>query len=288
MKPKPFSALNHFTVPCATCAPTFVRAVNPPASEGSGLALPPVGHERGTRTARNGTARIAAGHGSATCPITRCGNDYDSADQARFPDRAERRLHPVGGGDDGGDRLQGLEALAGVEDDGLLGRVEPAVLHELPQHRGGDAARGLGEDAGGAGQVPDALHDRRVADPAGRGPRTERPCTIAAPPPRPTDPPVRRIASRAYGPSAGLPMFSDLAMPVGLTGLPSPHPLSMAVAIGSQRADWAPKTFQPLSSTMPAAVSSRQALSTLVSSEPDAIGMTTWAGIRQPSCSAIS
>jgi len=29
MKPKPFSALNHFTVPCATCAPTFVRADGP-------------------------------------------------------------------------------------------------------------------------------------------------------------------------------------------------------------------------------------------------------------------
>jgi hypothetical protein len=26
MKPKPFSALNHFTVPCATCAPAFVRS----------------------------------------------------------------------------------------------------------------------------------------------------------------------------------------------------------------------------------------------------------------------
>src|SRR4051794_13024909 len=29
MKPKPFSALNHFTVPCATCSPTFVHSVGP-------------------------------------------------------------------------------------------------------------------------------------------------------------------------------------------------------------------------------------------------------------------
>src|SRR3954451_671669 len=34
MKPKPFSALNHFTVPCATCAPTFVRSDDPPRSRG--------------------------------------------------------------------------------------------------------------------------------------------------------------------------------------------------------------------------------------------------------------
>ena len=99
---------------------------------------------------------------------------------------------------------------------------------------------------------------------------------------------MRRIASSAYGPSAGLPMFSDLAMPVGFTGLTTSQPLSKAVAIGSQPADWAPKIVHSVASTMPAAVSSRNALSTLVSSEPDAIGMTTWAGIRQPSCSAIS
>src|SRR3712207_2931475 len=47
MKPKPFSALNHFTVPCATCAPTFVRA-DGPVIRGPGTALPPAGHVRGT------------------------------------------------------------------------------------------------------------------------------------------------------------------------------------------------------------------------------------------------
>ena len=57
-------------------------------------------------------------------------------------------------------------------------------------------------------------------------------------------------------------MFSDLAMPVGLTGLTTSQPLSKAVAIGSQPADCAPKTVHPESSTTPAATSSRQALST--------------------------
>ena len=37
-------------------------------------------------------------------------------------------------------------------------------------------------------------------------------------------------------------MFSDLAIPVGLTGLTTSQPLSKAVAIGSQPADCAPKT----------------------------------------------
>src|ERR1700710_1886696 len=37
MKPKPFSALNHFTVPCATCAPTFVRTA--PLDRGAGVSL---------------------------------------------------------------------------------------------------------------------------------------------------------------------------------------------------------------------------------------------------------
>src|SRR5437764_8158902 len=39
MKPKPFSALNHFTVPCATGAPTFVRADGPAQVVGPGYSL---------------------------------------------------------------------------------------------------------------------------------------------------------------------------------------------------------------------------------------------------------
>src|SRR3712207_9534148 len=39
MKPKPFSALNHFTVPCATCAPTVVRADALPTDRGGRVEL---------------------------------------------------------------------------------------------------------------------------------------------------------------------------------------------------------------------------------------------------------
>src|SRR3954471_23024914 len=41
MKPKPFSALNHFTVPCATCAPTFRACGRPLLTGEPGLALRP-------------------------------------------------------------------------------------------------------------------------------------------------------------------------------------------------------------------------------------------------------
>src|SRR5664279_1506972 len=57
-------------------------------------------------------------------------------------------------------------------------------------------------------------------------------------------PPVERTASRAYGASAGLPILSDLAIPVGRTGSATSAPAANAVAIGAQPADWAPNTFQ--------------------------------------------
>ena len=83
-------------------------------------------------------------------------------------------------------------------------------------------------------------------------------------------------------------MLSDLAMPVGLTGVTTSRPCSNAVAIGEQPADWAPNIRHDGESTSPAATSSLNALWILVSIEPDAIGATTWPGSRQPSCSATS
>jgi hypothetical protein len=103
-----------------------------------------------------------------------------------------------------------------------------------------------------------------------------------------TAPPVRRQMSSTYTPSAGLPMARLLAMVSGLTGRIASVPALNAVATGEQPVAWAPKIVYGLSSTSPRVMSSWNALSTLVSCEPDATGITTWSGSRQPSCSAIS
>ncbi len=56
----------------------------------------------------------------------------------------------------------------------------------------------------------------------------------------PIAPPVRRTASRAYGPSAGLPIASERAIVDGLTGFTVSQPFSYAVAIGEQPVACAP------------------------------------------------
>src|SRR5690349_3907845 len=142
MKPKPFSALNHFTVPCATCAPTLVRADGPSdaAEPGYSLFRPRTrtwnsnrarGYstgcvERATpRTFQTGQVRTGTGVWDHPTPGRR-----SSPDEARSPDRPQRGLHPVGGADDGQQRVEGLQPLAGVEDDGLPGRVQQSVLDQ--------------------------------------------------------------------------------------------------------------------------------------------------------------
>ena len=103
------------------------------------------------------------------------------------------------------------------------------------------------------------------------------------------DPPVLRMTSRAYQPSAGLPMASDLAMVLGLTGRMASVPCRKAVATGEQPSAWAPETRTAGSSgSSPTLPSSLKPLATLVSWLPDPIGTTTWSGACQPSCSAIS
>ena len=56
------------------------------------------------------------------------------------------------------------------------------------------------------------------------------------------EPPVRRMTSSAYQPSAGLPMASDLAIVLGLTGRMASVPWRKAVATGEQPSAWAPET----------------------------------------------
>ncbi len=97
------------------------------------------------------------------------------------------------------------------------------------------------------------------------------------------------MASRAYHPSAGFPMASDLAMVDGLTGRMTSLPSAKAVATGEHPAAWAPeiRTVCP-PSTSPTVASSSKPLATLVSWLPEAMGTTTWSGVCQPSCSATS
>src|SRR6516165_2838524 len=101
-------------------------------------------------------------------------------------------------------------------------------------------------------------------------------------------PPVRRTTSSTYGPSAGLPMASDLAIVSGRTGRTTSYPAANAADTGAQPAAWAPNTRHGASGTRPSEVSSPKPLSTLTSCAPEAIGTTTCSGTRQPSCSAIS
>src|SRR3954452_1205966 len=160
MKPKPFSALNHFTVPCATCAPTIVRA-DDPSESGDRVTR---SSARRTRTWNSNRARTyPTQRVQSATPRTGHTDTDDLGDEACRAHRLQGRLHPVGGAHDRRQRVQGLESLAGVEDDGLLRSVEPPVGHQLPQHRYGDPAGGLGEDACRPGQVADALDDFLVA-----------------------------------------------------------------------------------------------------------------------------
>src|SRR3954449_13236143 len=179
MKPKPFSALNHFTVPCATCAPTFRACGRPTAADGARSRS----SARRTRTWNSNRARrynrkalvtalrrrtVTRIRGRLRHPAGRMTRPYASADEPRGPHRPQRRLHPMCGADDRRERVEGLQTFPGVEDDGLLRRVQPAVTDQLAQHRDRHATGGLGEDAGGPGEVADALHDLVVADPADR------------------------------------------------------------------------------------------------------------------------
>src|SRR4051794_33719529 len=132
MKPKPFSALNHFTVPCATCAPTFSYDGRRLFAEEPGLALPPVDHERGTRTARkvqqegpeNRTStqnryriRTLLPWSGEHVPVhepPRAGKERGQrvlADEAGRPDRLQRRLDAVRRAHHRLQRVEGLEPL---------------------------------------------------------------------------------------------------------------------------------------------------------------------------------
>src|SRR6476660_3413295 len=161
MKPKPFSALNHFTVPCATCAPAFVRRTTLPDRRAGFLLFRP----SNTNVELNRAERYNKKPGKTGLQAESIPRRV-SADQARSPRGLERGVDAVGRADHRLQRIEGLKALPRVQDDGLLGLVQSPVLDQLTQHRDGHATRGLGEDARRAGEVADALHDLVVAHPA--------------------------------------------------------------------------------------------------------------------------
>src|SRR6201996_2795857 len=91
-----------------------------------------------------------------------------------------------------------------------------------------------------------------------------------------TTPPVLRTTSSTYGPSAGLPIASDLAIVSGLTGRTTSQPLANASDTGEHPVAWAPNTFHGFSSMRPSETSSENPLSILTSWAPDATGTTIW------------
>src|SRR4051794_2452405 len=102
------------------------------------------------------------------------------------------------------------------------------------------------------------------------------------------EPWVRRARSSAYGPSAGLPIASDLAIVLGRTGWQKSRPAANAPATGEQPSAWAPFIVGASPSTSPRSIHSWMPLAIFVNSEPEAIGATMRSGVSQPSCSVIS
>src|SRR5579884_2079330 len=101
-------------------------------------------------------------------------------------------------------------------------------------------------------------------------------------------PPLRRARSSAYGPSAGLPMASDLAIVSGFTGRQKSCPAANALATGEHPSAWAPLKAGSSPPSNPASIHSSNPRASFVNSDPEAIGATTRSGSSKPSCSAVS
>src|SRR5215212_11052430 len=112
MKPKPFSALNHFTrCPVPRVLPRFVRTDDPPDVGAGFLALPPVrtrawnsnrAEPYSTEAARTAAPRMAhaRSRGISLPRMTGHAHRTPSADEPRGPHRLQRGLHAVGEADD--------------------------------------------------------------------------------------------------------------------------------------------------------------------------------------------
>src|SRR5919197_1153516 len=102
--------------------------------------------------------------------------------------------------------------------------------------------------------------------------------------------PARRLREQPLGLGQqpdGLEHFA-VAGVLGLTGRSCSSPCFQAPAIGAQPSGCAPCSANGSSGTSRRSASSLKAFSTLLISDPPAIGATTWPGSRQPPCSASS
>ena len=77
-------------------------------------------------------------------------------------------------------------------------------------------------------------------------------------------------------------------MVFGFTGLKKSRPALKAVEMGEQPSACAPLIFVGTSLIRPTDFISCRPFQILVSNDPDAMGITTWSGVRQPSCSTVS
>ena len=148
--------------------------------------------------------------------------------------------------------------------------VDVAALGELAQHRGRDAAGGLGEDPGRLRQQLDAVADLVVGDSVDRAAAATRELERVRP--------VGRVADRQrLGDRVRLDRLAEVAAR-----------RSNAVATGEQPSAWAPLKVGSSPSSSPTSSHSSKPRAIFVNSEPEAIGATTRSGSSNPSCSAIS
>src|SRR3954452_6326536 len=92
MKPKPFSALNHFTVPCATCAPTFRACGRPLLTGEPGLALRP--SDTNVELEPRETVEERAGDSTSTYRISGS-DDVSSPDPVRLRSACFQPIRPA-------------------------------------------------------------------------------------------------------------------------------------------------------------------------------------------------
>ncbi len=200
-------------------SPSSVRRVVRSGRAGRSSRSPGRGRSSCSRAPKAGSSVMSASQlPAAGRPMSRLPADEpgrpDASEQAGGAHALERRRDDRGRARAVGHRVEGLEPVAGVVDDGLDRRCRarrPRRACAAPRRSPRRPSRRRRRWCGASSRMPSRISSSSTA-------------AIA--------PPVERTASSAYGPSAGLPMFSDLAMPVGLDRL---HDVPAVVERGGDR-----------------------------------------------------